>query len=42
MKKWVCPKCRRQGETEEEVVMKICKVCVCEMVHNKIQGDGNG
>ena len=39
MKNWICPKCRRRGETEDDIVVKICKVCMVEMKINEVEHD---
>lgn len=31
MKKWLCTNCGRRGETEEEIIIKICNCCQEEM-----------
>jgi len=31
MKKWLCAHCGRRGETEDDIVMKICNACQEEM-----------
>jgi len=31
MKKWICMSCGRKGETEDNIVMKICRACMNEM-----------
>jgi len=31
MKGWMCLTCGRRGETEDNIIMKICNVCQEEM-----------
>ena len=31
MKSWICSQCGRRGETEEDIIIKICNACQCEM-----------
>ncbi len=31
MRSWLCPHCGRRGESKDNIVMKICKVCMEEM-----------
>ena len=37
MKTWTCPECNRQRDSKDEVVMKICKVCMVEMEINEVE-----
>lgn len=31
MKKWICLHCGRRGETQENIILKICNACQEEM-----------
>ena len=31
MKKWICMDCGRIRETEDNIIMKICRACMNEM-----------
>lgn len=35
MKQWLCRNCGRRGETDDNIVFKVCNACQEEMIWNE-------